>query len=122
LKSKERRVVVTGLGLVTPLGVNVHTTWNNLIQGKCGVTQITKFDVSNLPVKIGATVQRGSGENEFDTSKWIPKDIRSTVAPFMEFAIASSAQAIEDAKWKPTTEEEKERTVNFAALYYLIFT
>eukprot|EP00026_Physarum_polycephalum_P009003 Phypoly_transcript_09111.p1 GENE.Phypoly_transcript_09111~~Phypoly_transcript_09111.p1 ORF type:complete len:462 (+),score=52.69 Phypoly_transcript_09111:37-1422(+) len=106
---QQRRVVVTGLGLVTPLGVGVQATWDKLIAGKSGVKAITEFDVSSLPTKIAAIVPRGTGPNEFDPTKWIPREM-GKLAPFIEFAMSTAEQALEDAKWFPNSEFDQDAT------------
>ena len=105
-----RRVVVTGLGLVTPIGTGVELTWKRLLEGTSGVSPIEKFDVSDLPAKIAAQVDRGDGEGEFNFDDWVtPKD-RRKMSDFIIFGLAAAQQAIEDAKWKPETEEQRYRT------------
>ena len=74
-----RRVVVTGLGLVTPLGCGVKTTWDNILAGKSGLGPITSFDVSDLPARIAGNVPRGTNPGEFNVDEWIPvKESRVT--------------------------------------------
>ncbi len=105
-----RRVVVTGLGLVTPIGTGVELTWKRLLEGRSGITPIQKFDVSDLPAKIAAQVVRGEGEGDFNFDDWVtPKD-RRKMADFIIFGLAAAQQAIEDAGWKPETEEDRCRT------------
>lgn len=105
-----RRVVVTGLGLVTPLACGVEATWQKLIAGKSGLRAITQFDVSDLPAKIAGMVPRGDGEGEFNPDKWVEKKEQKKMDDFIVYSIAAATQAIEDSGWKPQTEEEKERT------------
>jgi len=106
-----RRVVVTGLGLVTPLGSGVGTTWDRLINGESGVRAIQSFDVSDLPVKIAAQIPRGDqAAGHFNPNDWVlPKDQRK-MDDFILYGVAAATQAIEDSGWKPETEEERERT------------
>lgn len=107
---KLRRVVVTGLGLVTPIGTGVELTWKRLLEGRSGASPIQKFDVSDLPAKIAAQVPRGEGEGEFNYDDWVtPKD-RRKMADFIIFGLAAAQQAIEDANWKPETEEQRYRS------------
>ncbi len=87
----KRRVVVTGLGAVTPLGNSVDRTWAGILAGQSGVRPITRFDVSAMPVQFAATVQ------DFDASAFIPaKDIKK-MEPFIHYGIAAAIEAIEDA-------------------------
>jgi 3-oxoacyl-[acyl-carrier-protein] synthase II len=107
---KLRRVVVTGLGLVTPIGTGVELTWKRLLEGTSGASPIDKFDISDLPAKIAAQVVRGDGEGEFNYDDWVtPKD-RRKMADFIIFGLAAAQQAIEDANWKPETEEQRYRS------------
>ncbi len=88
----KRRVVITGLGAVSPLGLNVADTWNAVLKGKSGVKHITSFDTSQFSVKIAAFVEN------FDPTLYMDlKDIRKT-DHFIQFAIAASSQAVEDAR------------------------
>lgn len=86
-----RRVVVTGMGALTPVGNDVDTFWNNIISGVCGIGRITRFDTSEYKVKIAAEVK------DFDPSVYMEKsEIRKTDL-FAQFAIAAAAQAVEDS-------------------------
>ncbi|MCX8231475.1 MAG: beta-ketoacyl-ACP synthase II [Alphaproteobacteria bacterium] len=105
-----RRVVVTGLGLVTPIGTGVELTWKRLLEGRSGITPIEKFDVSDLPAKVAAQVVRGEGEGEFNYDDWVSPKERRKMADFIMFGLAAAQQAIEDANWKPETEDERFRT------------
>ena len=97
-----RRIVVTGLGAVTPVGHNVEDTWRNILAGASGVSEIDSFDVSDFSVRIGASVR------DFDLSPYLsPKDARKT-DPFIHYGIAAAKQAIADAGLE-VTEENAER-------------
>jgi 3-oxoacyl-[acyl-carrier-protein] synthase II len=106
-----RRVVVTGLGIVAPLGVGVETVWKRLIEGESGITGIQAFDVSDLPAKIAGVLPRGeTSEGRFNADDWmLPKDQRK-VDPFILYAMAAATQAVEDAGWTPESEAERDRT------------
>jgi len=106
-----RRVVVTGLGIVAPLGVGVETVWKRLIEGESGITGIQAFDVSDLPAKIAGVLPPGeTSEGRFNADDWMaPKDQRK-VDPFILYAMAAATQAVEDAGWTPDEEAELDRT------------
>ena len=103
-----RRVVVTGVGMVTPLGCGVDVTWRRLLAGESGARAIETFDVSDLPSKIACVVPRGDGaDGTFNADQWMePKDQRK-VDDFIIFAMAAARQALDDANWHPSTEEER---------------
>ena len=105
-----RRVVVTGLGLVTPLGCGVEETWKNLIAGKSGVRAIQSFDVTDMPSKIAGIVPRGDGDGDFNPDDWVPPKDRRKMADFIIFGIAAAQQAVDDADWHPESDEELDRT------------
>jgi 3-oxoacyl-[acyl-carrier-protein] synthase II len=106
-----RRVVVTGMGLVTPLGVGLERNWSSLTEGESGIRAIQSFEVSDLPAKIAAQVPRGDTTSGlFNADDWVaPKDQRK-MDGFIVFALAAAAQAVEDAGWLPDGEEACERT------------
>ncbi|KAG0325621.1 Mitochondrial beta-keto-acyl synthase [Dissophora globulifera] len=114
-----RRVVVTGLGLVTPLGIGVHQTWSRLIAGECGVVSLRDLPPVNglpgfetLPSQVGAVVKREGGQalGGFDSTEWLDRGDEKRMAMFTQYAIAAAKMAIKDAQWETTTEDEKERT------------
>src|SRR3982750_44667 len=92
-----RRVVVTGLGLVTPLGADVETTWKNILAGKSGAGTITRFDASDQKCRIACEVKPGDPEYGFDPGKRIDRKTQRQVDPFIIYGIDAAAQAIEDA-------------------------
>jgi 3-oxoacyl-[acyl-carrier-protein] synthase II len=103
-----RRVVVTGLGMVSPLGCGVEPAWKRLINGESGAKRIEAFDVSDIPTKIGCVIPRGDGSNgTFNADQWMdPKDQRK-VDDFIVFAMAAARQALDDADWHPATPEDQ---------------
>ncbi len=106
-----RRVVVTGLGLVTPLGCGVENTWKRLIAGESGLSGIQAFDVSDLPCKVAASVPRGdTASGNFNPDDWVPPKDQKKMDEFIIFALAAAQQAVEDSGWKPTDEEGQDRT------------
>ncbi|WP_114391887.1 beta-ketoacyl-ACP synthase II [Oleisolibacter albus] len=106
-----RRVVVTGLGMVSPLGVGVQHNWDRLIAGQSGIRAIDSFDVSDLPCRIAGMVPRGTeGAGVFNPDSYVtPKD-QKKIDDFILYAIGAADEAIKDSGWKPDTEEQAERT------------
>ncbi|HJS32481.1 MAG TPA: beta-ketoacyl-ACP synthase II [Alphaproteobacteria bacterium] len=106
-----RRVVITGMGLVTPLACGVKPTWDRLLAGQSGIRGIQAFDVSDLPAKIAGMVPRGeTSSGSFNPDDWVPPKDQRKNDEFIIFAIAAAAQAVEDSGWKPEDEEGRERT------------
>jgi 3-oxoacyl-[acyl-carrier-protein] synthase II len=105
-----RRVVVTGLGLVTPLGGDVETTWNNLIAGKSGIAAITRFDTTDQKAKIAGEVKPKDHPMGFDPDKRVDHKVQRQVDPFIVYAIDAAGQAIEDAGLSDMDDDLKERT------------
>src|SRR5262249_20490458 len=106
-----RRVVVTGLGMVTPLACGVEPTWQRLINGDTGARRIESFDVSDLAAKIACQVPRGDGSNgSFNPDQWMEPKEQRKVDDFIIFAMCAARQALEDAGWKPATYDEQVST------------
>ena len=105
-----RRVVVTGLGLVTPLACGVRATWERLIDAQSGIRRIESFNVEDLPAKIAGQVPRGAAAHEFRPDEWVPPKDQRRMDDFIIFALAAAVQAVEDSGWKPTDDENRERT------------
>ncbi|MEM6856490.1 MAG: beta-ketoacyl-ACP synthase II [Pseudomonadota bacterium] len=105
-----RRVVVTGLGLVTPLGGDVETSWKNLIAGESGAGPITKFDPEDQKCKIACEVKPKDHPWGFDADKRVDGKIQRQVDPFIVFGIDAAGQAIEDAGLTEMSDALKERT------------
>ncbi|MFO1104924.1 MAG: beta-ketoacyl-ACP synthase II [Amaricoccus sp.] len=107
----ERRVVITGLGLVTPLACGVEESWRRLIAGQSGAGKITRFDASHLACDIACEVPLGDGsDGSFNPDDWMsPKESRK-VDTFILYAMAAAEQAVRDANWMPEDEAERERT------------
>ena len=106
-----RRVVITGLGMVSPLACGVEETWSRLLAGRSGAGTISRFDASHLATTIACEVPFGDGgDGTFNPDEWLaPKDQRK-VDSFILFAVAAAEQALTDAGWKPEDEAERERT------------
>ncbi|KAF8008183.1 hypothetical protein BT93_K1996 [Corymbia citriodora subsp. variegata] len=119
-----RRVVVTGLGMVTPLGCGVETTWKRLIEGECGIRAITPEDLKmdnfdgetrlhtfeQLTSKVAATVPRGTNQGEFNEELWLNSKEHRSITRFIGYALCAADEALRDAKWVPTEQEQKEMT------------
>ena len=104
-----RRVVVTGLGLVTPLGADVETAWANLIAGKSGAGQITHFDASGYVCTIACEVKPADHEYGFDPAKRVDHKVQRQVDPFIIYGIDAAGQALEDAGLTDMTLEQSWR-------------
>jgi len=106
-----RRVVVTGMGVVTPLGVGLERVWSRLLAGESGVSAIQSFDVSDLPSRIAAQVPIGdTASGSFNADDWVEHKDQRKMDTFIVFAMAAAAQAVEDSGWVADTEEAQERT------------
>jgi 3-oxoacyl-[acyl-carrier-protein] synthase II len=106
-----RRVVITGMGLVTPLGFGVKPCWERLIAGQSGIRSIQAFDVSDLPAKVAGMVPRGeTSAGLFNADDWIPPKDQRKMDQFIIFAMAAASEAVEHSGWKPTDDEERNRT------------
>jgi len=105
-----RRVVVTGMGIVSPLGCGVETTWANILASKSGAKRIDDFQVDDISCQIAHRIPLGSyAEGRFNADEWMDVKEQRKVDPFIIFAMAAATQAIEDAGVAPKTEEEKHR-------------
>jgi 3-oxoacyl-[acyl-carrier-protein] synthase II len=103
-----RRVVVTGLGMVSPLGCGVEPTWKRILNSESGAKKIDTFDVSDLTSRIACVVPRGDGSNgSFNPDQWMEHKDQRKVDDFIIFAMCAAKQALDDANWHPATEEER---------------
>jgi 3-oxoacyl-[acyl-carrier-protein] synthase II len=106
-----RRVVVTGLGMVTPLGCGVEPTWKRLLKGESGAGKIDSFDVSDIACKIACEIPRGDGSNAtFNPDQWMEPKEQRKVDEFILFAMCAARQALDDAGWRPTSYDEQTTT------------
>jgi 3-oxoacyl-[acyl-carrier-protein] synthase II len=105
-----RRVVVTGLGLVTPLGTGVDHVWSRLIAGRSGVRRIDTFEVDDLPAKVAGLVPVGEEPGKFDVDAILPRKDARKNDPFIIYGIAAAKEAVEDAGWQPEDEADRQRT------------
>jgi len=105
-----RRVVVTGLGLVTPLGNGVETSWKRLISGKSGIRRIDTFNIEDMPSKIAGLLPKGTEPGQFNFDDYVlPKD-RRKMDDFIIYGIAAAEEALKDSGWVAETEEDQEMT------------
>jgi len=106
-----RRVVVTGMGLVTPLADGVEETWSRLLDGQSGAGHIKNFDTEGLTTKYACEVPLGDGtDGTFNADKYLEPKEQRKVDTFIMFGVAAATQAVEDAGWMPTSDEDLERT------------
>ena len=106
-----RRVVVTGIGLVTPLGANASVTWDRLINGESGITQVTQFDVKDLPAKIAGTVPEGATDlGLFCPDDWLEPKEQRKIDRFILLGMVAASQAVENSGWIAKTSEDQNRT------------
>ncbi|MRG55815.1 3-oxoacyl-[acyl-carrier-protein] synthase II [Phyllobacterium sp. YR620] len=106
-----RRVVITGLGLVSPLASGVEATWSRLLAGQSGARRVTEFEVDDLPCKIACRIPVGDGtDGTFNPDEWMEPKEQRKVDPFIIYAVAAADQALADAKWAPESDEDQIRT------------
>jgi len=106
-----RRVVVTGLGLVTPLACGVEETWSRLLAGQSGASTITKFKVDDLATKIACQVPRGDGsDGTFNPDQWVDAKEQRRMDDFIIYGLAAAKQAVADSGWVAQSDEDKYRT------------
>ena len=103
-----RRVVVTGLGMVSPLATGVEESWSRLVAGRSGAGPITKFEASDMPCRIACEVKRGDGsDGTFNPDQWVDYKDQRRYDTFMIYAIAAAKEAVKDSGWEAKTEEDK---------------
>src|SRR5258708_9266788 len=106
-----RRVVITGLGLVTPLACGVEATWSRLLAGQSGAKAITKFKVDDLACRVACDVPRGDGsDGSYDPNQWVDAKDQRRIDDFILYGITAAQQAFTDSGYEPKTEEERERS------------
>ncbi len=103
-----RRVVVTGLGIVSPLGCGVEHTWNNIKAGKSGAVKVSHFEVADLACQVACLIPRGDGSNgTFAPDQWMDPKEQRRVDDFIIYAMAAAKQALNDANWYPASPEDQ---------------
>ena len=106
-----RRVVITGLGAVTPLGGSVEHTWSRLIAGDSGASKVTAFQTDDLACRIACTLPFGDGsDGTFNPDTWMEVKEQRKVDPFIVYAMAAAGQALDDADWHPKSDRDQEAT------------
>ena len=106
-----RRVVITGMGMVSPLGCGVETTWQRLLKGESGAKKIDTFDVSDISCRIACVVPRGDGSGgTFNADQWMEPKEQRKVDNFILFGMSAARQALDDAGWRPQSYEEQTST------------
>ncbi|HWP17051.1 MAG TPA: beta-ketoacyl-ACP synthase II [Xanthobacteraceae bacterium] len=103
-----RRVVVTGLGMVTPLACGVEATWQRLLAGQSGARKIEKFEVGDLAAKIACQIPRGDGsDGTYNPDQWMEPKEQRRVDEFIVYAMCAARQALDDSGWKPKSREDQ---------------
>ena len=105
-----RRVVVTGMGMVSPLGVGVDHNWSEITNGKSGIRKIERFDVSDISSQIAGIIPRGDGAGEYNPNTFVEPKEQRKVDEFIVYGMAAAQEAIEDSGWTPENEEAQNRT------------
>ncbi|HPF78295.1 MAG TPA: beta-ketoacyl-ACP synthase II [Alphaproteobacteria bacterium] len=109
-----RRVVVTGMGIVSPFGIGLEHNWSSIIAGKSGIRPITHFDATDFASKIAGVIPKTTDENpsngEFNADLYVPPKDQRKMDPFIVYGMAAADEAIADSGWAPQTDEQRERT------------
>ncbi|MEK9760163.1 MAG: beta-ketoacyl synthase N-terminal-like domain-containing protein, partial [Candidatus Puniceispirillum sp.] len=105
-----RRVVVTGMGMVTPLGSGVDRNWSQIIAGKSGISRIENFDVSDISCQIAGQVPGADVDGGLNLDDWIDPREQRKQDRFIQLGLAAGCQAVEDSGWKPEDRESQNRT------------
>jgi 3-oxoacyl-[acyl-carrier-protein] synthase II len=106
-----RRVVITGMGIVSPLGVGLENVWSRLLKSESGIQGVQSVDVTDLPCKVAGEVPRGdTSSGKFNADDYVPPKDQKKMDTFIVMAIGAAQQAVEDSGWKPTDEEGQTRT------------
>ena len=106
-----RRVVVTGLGMVSPLGCGTEVSWQRLLEGRNAAARVTEFEVEDIAAKIACQIPRGDGsDGTFNADDWMEPKEQRKVDDFIIYAMAAATQALDDADWHPDNDEDQYRT------------
>jgi 3-oxoacyl-[acyl-carrier-protein] synthase II len=105
-----RRIVITGMGMLSPLGVGVDANWRRLAAGESGIGRITYFDPSDMPCQVAGQVPRGDAPDQFNPDRFIEQKEQKKMDHFIHYAIAAAAEAVKDSGYVPANDEARERT------------
>jgi len=106
-----RRVVVTGMGMLTPLGCGVETTWARLLKGESGAKRVDRFDVSDIACQIACVIPRGDGsDGTYNPDQWMEPKEQRKVDDFIVYAMCAARQALDDADWRPESYQDQTTT------------
>ncbi|WP_314075319.1 beta-ketoacyl-ACP synthase II [Roseococcus pinisoli] len=103
-----RRVVVTGMGIASPLGLGIENVWNRLTNGESGISAIQAFDTKDLPARIAGQVPAGTkADGKLDLAEWIPVKDQKKMDRFIQLALVAAVEAVEDSGWMPEAEADR---------------
>ena len=106
-----KRVVVTGMGMLTPLACGVESTWARLLEGRSGARKVDRFEVSDIAAKIACQIPRGDGsDGTYNPDQWMEPKEQRKVDEFIVFAMCAARQALDDAGWHPKSYEDQTRS------------
>jgi 3-oxoacyl-[acyl-carrier-protein] synthase II len=105
-----RRVVITGIGLVTPLGDGVDTNWRSLLDCKSGISKISRFDASDLTCQVGGEIPGADEQGGFKPTDYVPFKDQKKMDKFILYGMSAAIQAVEDSGWKPEAQEDLDAT------------
>src|ERR1700733_2437337 len=96
-----RRIVVTGMGMLSPLGVGVDANWRRLTAGESGIGRITYFDPADMPCQVAGQVPRGDAPDQFNPDRYIEQKEQKKMDHFIHFALAAATEAVKDSGYVP---------------------
>ena len=105
-----RRVVVTGMGLLSPFGVGVDHAWKEILAGKSAARRVDTVEVDDLPAKIAHVIPRDGGENAYNPDEFMEPKEQRKVGDYIIYGVAAADMALADAGWQPTTTEDQNAT------------
>ena len=114
-----RRVVVTGMGMVTPLGSGVDQNWSQIIAGKSGIARIEHFDVSDISCQIAGQVPGPETDGGLNLDDWIDPREQRKQDRFIQLGLVAACQAVEDSGWQPNAPEQQNRTGVMLSLIHI---